>query len=39
MIKKHDKENYWTDQAEPTTPSFNDDDSKAKSHPMGFTVA
>jgi hypothetical protein len=39
MIKKHEKENYWTDQAEPTTPSFNDEDTKAKSHPMGFTVA
>lgn len=39
MIRKHNKENYWTDQAEPTTPSFNDDDGNAGSHPMGFSVA
>jgi len=39
MIKRHDKENYWADQAEPTTPSLNDDDTSARSHPMGFTVA
>ena len=39
MIKRHDKENYWTDQAEPMTPSFNDEDPNAGKHPMGFTVA
>jgi hypothetical protein len=37
VIKKEDLDGYWDREAEPTTPSFNDEDSSADKHPNGFT--
>lgn len=38
-VKKYLDRSWWRDNALPTTPSYNDGDSEADTHPMGSTFA